>query len=397
MIWNKLQLEYFKCFEKLALPLANLTLLSGVNSSGKSTVLQTLALLNQTAIDNEWSHSLLLNGSTLSLGTVGEVIDKNKARHQAATIEIETDKYKCTWRCLSEDRSSYTIPFEEVTLLDFADNQKHRCVIDQPNIVIHRLLPETLSAKLPISDLKDKIYQLTYLGAERLGPRETYQFKTSDRHDTVGSHGEYTPWYLFAHREADVCEPLRITKNTKKLPHQTEAYMKLFFPGVSIRVEKVKNVNLITLGIKTSAEGDYHHPQNVGYGITHILPIITACLGANVGDIILIENPEVHLHPAAQASIGLFLAKVAAAGIQVIVETHSDHVLNGIRRATKEKILTPEEVAIYFFRPREVAELQELPQVQEMLIDPEGLLDDWPTDFFDQFHKDSAYFAGWEL
>ncbi len=52
MIWNKLQLEYFKCFEKLSLPLANLTLLSGVNSSGKSTVLQTLALLNQTAIDN---------------------------------------------------------------------------------------------------------------------------------------------------------------------------------------------------------------------------------------------------------------------------------------------------------------------------------------------------------
>ncbi|MDM8561094.1 DUF3696 domain-containing protein [Candidatus Parabeggiatoa sp. HSG14] len=395
MIWNRLQLDYFKCFEKLSLPLANLTLLSGVNSSGKSTVLQTLALLNQTATANEWSHSLLLNGSALSLGTVGDVIDKNKARHQAAAIEIETEKYKCTWKCLSEDRSSYTIPFEEITLLDFTDNQKHQCVIDQQNIIVHRLLPEALSAKLPLSDIKDKIYQLTYLGAERLGPRETYKINTVDRHDTVGSHGEYTPWYLFAHREDDVHESLRITKNTKLL-QQTEAYMRLFFPGVSIRVKKVTDINLVTLGIKTSEGGDYHSPQNVGYGLTHILPVLTACLGAKIGDIILIENPEVHLHPAAQANIGLFLAKVAATGIQVIVETHSDHVLNGIRRAAKEKILTPEEVAIYFFRQREQAELQKQPQVQEMLVDAEGNLDDWPQDFFDQFDKDTAYFAGWE-
>lgn len=109
---------------------------------------------------------------------------------------------------------------------------------------------------------------------------------------------------------------------------------------------------------------------------------------------ILIENPEAHLHPAAQAQIGLFLAQVAATGVQIILETHSDHVLNGVRRAVKAKKLIPEQVAIYFFRQRE--QLRKQPQVQGLLIDAEGNLDDWPTDFFDQFDKDSAHFAGWE-
>ena len=89
--------------------------------------------------------------------------------------------------------------------------------------------------------------------------------------------------------------------------------------------------------------------------------------------------------------MGQFLADVARAGIQVVVETHSDHVLNGVRRAVKASRLTSDQVAIHFFRPRS----DDLTQVMSPALDDSGNIDDWPEGFFDQFDKDANYFAGW--
>ena len=120
-----------------------------------------------------------------------------------------------------------------------------------------------------------------------------------------------------------------------------------------------------------------------------------AALSAGHEDLLLIENPEVHLHPAGQATMGGFLAKVAAAGVQVIMETHSDHVLNGVRRAVKNNVLAPDDAALHFFRPRQEADRDRVAQVQSPHLDGEGNIDDWPEGFFDQFDKDMNYFAGW--
>jgi predicted ATPase len=89
--------------------------------------------------------------------------------------------------------------------------------------------------------------------------------------------------------------------------------------------------------------------------------------------------------------MGQFLANVALAGVQVIVETHSDHVLNGIRRSVKEEELKPEQVNIHFFRPRS----KDTPQIISPQLDRFGNLDAWPDGFFDQFDKDMNYFADW--
>ena len=105
----------------------------------------------------------------------------------------------------------------------------------------------------------------------------------------------------------------------------------------------------------------------------------------------MIENPEVHLHPAGQALMGRFLADAAQSGIQVIVETHSDHVLNGIRRAVKAGRLPAGKVALHFFRTRST----DSPRALSPTIDGSGNVDVWPEGFFDQFDKDADYFAGW--
>jgi len=395
---NRLYLEYFKCFEKLSLPLAPLTLLSGWNSAGKSTVLQALALLHQTAKDDEWSKSLLLNGSTISLGTASDVIDKIHGRKEI-TIGIETDNYQCIWRMLSEDRTAYAIPFKEITLNDYITPVEKNYQIDysEKMIAVRRLLPAASFDEFPqevATHLSNQISKLTYLGAERLGPRETYDLVSSpSKYQTVGSQGEYTPWYLFSYADKNVTKSLQISENPPGLQRQTEAYLNYFFPGAGFVVEPIKNTNLINLSIRTSQGSEYHRPQNVGYGLTHVLPIIAACLGAEPGNAVLVENPEANLHPTAQALMGLFLARVAASGVQVILETHSDHVLNGVRRAVKDKKLSSQQVAIHFFKPRQ----EDKSEIISPLIDDNGNLDDWPKDFFDQFDKDAAYFAGWEF
>ena len=170
--------------------------------------------------------------------------------------------------------------------------------------------------------------------------------------------------------------------------------MKQFFPGCVLDLNKVPRTNSVTLGIRTSSATDYHRPVNTGFGLTQVLPVVVAALSARREDLLLIENPAVHLHPAGQARMGRFLAEVAAAEVQVLVETHSDHVLNGIRRAVKDNTLPSEDVKLHFFRSRSSDPDADEPQVESPDIDANGNLDRWPDGFFDQFDKDMNYFAG---
>ena len=100
---ERIDLRHFKCFEVLKLPLRTLTLLSGVNASGKSSVLQALVLLHQTMREHEWSSRLMLNGSTISLGTVADVIDQVHGQH-TCWISLLDDATEHGWE-LTGDRA----------------------------------------------------------------------------------------------------------------------------------------------------------------------------------------------------------------------------------------------------------------------------------------------------
>ena len=85
---------------------------------------------------------------------------------------------------------------------------------------------------------------------------------------------------------------------------------------------------------------------------------------------------------------------MAAAGVQVVCETHSDHVLNGIRLAVADKTITNSDVAIHFFQPQR-SDKEESPLITSPQIDPKGSLNSWPDGFFDQTDKDLAKLNGW--
>ena len=372
-----LDLKCFKCFELLYLPLSPLTLLSGSNASGKSSALQALVLLHQTMREHEWSTRLMLNGDVIKLGTVGDVIDKV---HSRGTFEIgllDDDEQLFSWT-FDGERAEMSMAVARVTV--------GQDIIEQPELLRY-LLPPT-----SVTSLANRVRNLTYITAERIGPREVYPLEDRQIAAVVGPAGEHAMSVLHWGRDEPILDGLIMPNAINKRLQQVQARMQQFFPGSELDVQQVPKVNAVTLGLRTSIDTDFHRPIHVGFGLTQVLPIVIAALSAAKDDILLIENPEVHLHPAGQALMGQFLADVANAGVQVIVETHSDHVLNGIRRAVKSKRIQPEQVALHFFRPRST----DADQVVSPQIDSTGNIDTWPDGFFDQFDKDMNHFAGWD-
>lgn len=376
---TRLDLEHFKCFERLRLPLAPLTLLSGTNASGKSSALQALVLLHQTMKDTEWSTRLMLNGSELQLGTVTDVVDKVTGRRRFHLGVVDGDK-SIGWTFEVEDRRDMSAQVAVVRV----DGETHAEPTD-----LHFLLPTSFTAK--DAGFARRMCRLTYLTAERLGPREVYALQDPSATQVVGPRGEHAVSLLHWGRDERVNDELVLAEAPPTRLRQVEARMQQFFPGCSLDVQPVLQTNGVTLGLRTSNATDFHRPVHVGFGLTQVLPVVVAALSAEPGDLLLIENPEVHLHPAGQALMGRFLATIAAAGVQVLLETHSDHVLNGVRRAVKGDLLSPEDVCIHFFRDRELGG----DQVVSPTIDAHGNLDAWPDGFFDQFDRDMNYFAGW--
>lgn len=382
---TQLDLRYFKCFASLQLPLAPLTLLSGTNASGKSSVMQALALLHQTMHDHEWPDKLMLNGSVIDLGTVADVVDQVYGRRECI-IGLLDDETPYQWTFTGEPKDM-AMGLTQVKVDDVE--------VKNPSS-LQRLLPSSHGK----SSLAQRLHRLTYLTAERMGPRELYALDAPQHTPVVGTWGESAISILYSGRDDQVLPTLALPDRPPTRLRQVEERMKQFFPGCVLDLNKVPRTNSVTLGIRTSSATDYHRPVNTGFGLTQVLPVVVAALSARREDLLLIENPAVHLHPAGQTRMGRFLAEVAAAGVQVLVETHSDHVLNGIRRAVKDNTLPSEDVKLHFFRPRseqpEGTASQMAPQVESPVIDANGNLDRWPDGFFDQFDKDMNYFAGWD-
>ena len=335
---TRIDLRHFKCFETLKLPLCPLTLLSGANASGKSSVMQALVLLHQTMREHEWSSRLMLNGAAVRLGTVADVVDQVHGRRDCEIVLLDGEAAWFQWEFEGERHEMSMALRNARGETDAGDGWDVNGA--RP---LHYLLPT------PASDqsLSGRVRGLTYLTAERLGPRELYVFDDPQLTPVVGPRGEYAVSVLHSGRDIRVLDSLAIDNVPPTRFRQVEARMARFFPGCVLAIDQVSRANAATLGIRISSDTDFQRPVHIGFGLTQVLPVVVGALSANKNDLLLIENPEVHLHPAGQAAMGEFLSEVASAGVQVVIETHSDHVLNGIRRAVKSRTLRSDDVAFF--------------------------------------------------
>lgn len=364
---REVYLEGFKCFENLALRLGPLTLLSGTNSGGKSSVIQAIVLLAQTLAEREWGRSLLLEGSELALGSVADVLNQRSARRQL-TLGAEVEGERIIWTFKAEDRRALSVDVESIS----------RNGLDVPlGDALRWLLPLEHAEHSPVVRI---LRHANWISAERIGPRELAPLRDAGSHLRVGARGELAAGLVYW-RESDVVAPeICLAATPPTLYHQVRAQMRAFFPGCDLRVSPVDGASAVSLRLRADSRSDFHRPQNVGFGLTQLFPILVALIAARRGDLLLIENPEVHLHPRAQQNIGSVIARTVASGVQVIVETHSDHVLNGIRLAVKRGTIPHSDVMVHFFAPSK----SESSRPMSPTMDVDGRLSSWPEGFFDQ-------------
>jgi hypothetical protein len=323
-------------------------------------------LLAQTLAEREWGRSLLLEGPELALGSAADVLNQRSARRRLALGAATADE-RVVWTFRAEDRRVLSVDLEGVTINEQA------VMLGDP---VRWLLP---AAHAESSSVVRALRRLSWITAERTGPRELLPLRDADGHSHVGPRGELAAGLLYWREADDVSKALCVADLPQTLFHQVRARMQEFFPGCDLRVSPVDGVSAVSLRLRSDTRSDFQRPQNVGFGLTQLFPILVALLAARTGDVLLIENPEVHLHPRAQQSIGTLMARVAASGVQIIVETHSDHVLNGIRLAAKGRDIPAGDVAMHFFSLRQEGGAS-TPLSPRMNAD--GRLDAWPEGFF---------------
>ena len=370
---HSINMQNFKCFKDTTLTLPRLTVLTGMNASGKSTAIQTLAMLVQDACEADALRTLCLNGSLLQLGKPEDVLNKQHAKKDFS-ITLGLEGGDTVFSFVLNPQKQEFLAHVTAHWLD---------IVQDANVTVDRL------GKAAESLLKCS----AYICADRLGPREMHDIDTSSPYSSVGARGERTVQVLYDSEDWEVEDALLHDKEpVPSLPKQTQAYMRDLFPGFTLDIQPVQRTNLATVGLSVCDGVGYVRPQNIGFGLSSALPIIVAGLYAAEDEMVMVENPEIHLHPCGQSTMGGFLAKVAASGPQVMVETHSDHVLNGIRKAVKNKVLTPDDVAIYFFK--DMSSTGE-PDIERLSLDEAGNVSHWPEGFFDQHDKDLDTLLGW--
>jgi predicted ATPase len=359
---SSLTLKNFKPFENQYFALKPLTLLAGLNSTGKSSVLQSLLLLRQSCLQDDLLDrvGLVLNSDLVSIGTGQDALFK-RAKEDLITLEIGMNNdIKGTW-IFDCDRQSDIMQISPLSVTD---------------------------AGIYNSGLFNDNFH--YLKAERIGPRNYFQmsdFKVR-QHQQIGSQGEFTPHFLSINEYKKISHSQLSHPSAQSdiLKNQVEAWLGEISPGTRVDIELHPAMDIANLQY-SDEDNNYYRSTNVGFGITYTLPIIVAILSAASDTLILLENPESHLHPRGQSKMGELIALAVSCGIQIILETHSDHVLNGIRKAVRHNKLEADKVQINYFE-RYLKKGQPTTEIITPRIYPDGGIDKWPDGFFDQAEKD---------
>lgn len=358
MIKN-LRLKNFKCFEELEMDLRNVNVFTGVNGMGKSTIIQSLLLLEQSKQEKKGEAGLYLNGQYINLGNSQDIV-YDKAQDEQLEVSFTTiDGKRCD--------NIYTFKQD----MDF--------------------LP-----MISATNNKEKIEEkrFVYISAYRIKPQERYTvINEKDLEErNFGNNGEYALQYLSVYGDEVVKNKCVIEPYTRdggdSLINQTRLWMNRVSPGVSPQIKvmmETRSSELTFDFIEGRERSNSYKSINVGFGITYVLPVVVALLTAEEGDVIVIENPEAHIHPAGQRMLGELIARTGAGGAQIFVETHSEHVVNGIRIAVKNQQISKDKVQVDFFYKDENDGYKHTYQC--LKVTETGKMSSWPKGFFDEWEK----------
>jgi predicted ATPase len=355
-----LRVEGFKRFVDRTFAFAPLTVLTGLNGSGKTSVIHALLLMREASQALGVDPIVPLNGPyDLELGSAEDVRnwDFDEARKIRFTTTAEDGRLE-TW--------VFSAPGDEAL---------HLRVEERP-------IPPPL-----VFGAAHRTFD--YLSAERFGPRSTLGATALpvDRIE-VGTRGEYTAQVLAALGSKplewkDRRHPKADPNVVPFLKYEVEQWLAEIARPVELEATTFPGTTVTSLRFRVPGKTLVRAP-NMGFGVTYSLPVVVAALLIRPGGLLIVENPEAHLHPAGQSAMGGFLTRIAAAGVQVLLETHSDHVLNGVRRAIGEQhVLPAKDAVVHFFDAKDA-------EPQTLTVTETGGISHWPRGFFDQYQLDVA-------
>jgi predicted ATPase len=374
MIRN-IELNNFKSHQHTQLDFSNLTVLCGANGVGKSSALQALLLLRESFFNKRPFDYLDLKSNPVHIGTAKEALyqfcDKDEL-----LFGLSTDIQNMAFGFKINDLTKTLIPKSghilDVTKLD-----------DEP--------------------LFGKNFQ--FISAARLGPQQSYPkddvvVDVYNQISVVEGKAEHFVHFLERKKNMDVIEKL-CHKSVKfmDLLSQVTAWEREISTGVNVVIQDIGNLGYELKYRFNTASNDTtfdFKASNVGFGLTYVMPVLVAILSAPKDTILVIENPESHLHPNGQAKLTELICLAAQAGIQIVLETHSDHIVNGILVQCKNfdensKGIDKEKTSIYHFSRDEEKHCTKAERVN---IEEDGRIRYAPKGFFDQFTIDRKRLMG---
>ncbi len=425
---TKLRIKNFKCLQDTGdLVIRPLTFFVGPNSSGKSSVLQMLLMLRQTVDSTDIENPLAANDGWVQMGAYPEFIYKGEYR-RPLEVSLELTQFvpailkrKLTGREPSKLALSAVFSYNRKTTRihlkerDIALDGKfrQRLVRDQTGkryaaeftypedgetkeVAGENVTPikfyglsivapgkgrrkhvEDLPAALRVLSvhaylIESEFRRMFYLGPLREFPKRFYVTSGQAPQD-VGTRGERAVDVLWFSHRSD-------TKALGGIEDGARRWLKEFGIALDVRLERLSRGNYYRVVVTDMATGFEPNLADVGFGASQTLPIIIESFYAPLGSVILIEQPEIHLHPKAQATLGDLFIEAAAEGDRAfIIETHSEHVLARVRRRIAEGKIEKEKVAIYYFQPT-----CEGTRIEEVTLNENGQYQRFPDGFFEE-------------
>lgn len=367
---SSIEIKNFKSIKSKVFPLRNLNVLLGLNGQGKSSFIQSLLLLRQSKA-HITEHLNLNDEKLIRIGKAKDALYQYAKENMSFQVEFSQSKI-------------LDLVFEYVSDSDIMKVRDSSKRLDTP-------MDESLFTN-----------NFQYLSADRVEPKslhsKSYSSITIDRN--IGKKGEYTVHFLEVHGDENIAFENCIHSDTivsvnnknerfkdKRLIHQVNLWLSEISPEVQIKTTDLTS-DFVQLAFEykqpTFGETNAFKPENVGFGISYGLHVVTALLSAKPGALLIIENPESHIHPKGQAKLGELIALVVQNDVQIIIETHSDHIVNGIRVGIKEEKLSKDKAILFYFK-KIVEEQEQYSAITDIVLDkngtlseePEGLLDEW--------------------
>lgn len=358
---SQIEICNFKCFKKQLIPLASLNVFTGFNAAGKSSAIQSILLSSQLEEKNG-QFNVLLNGKKTRLGNTSEILSR-QANSREIVFRFESDDASHEINLDASNRGEFSLP----------------ATFKNTNEIIKQSLENTV-----------------FISAAREINQDLFPIPDSPNHinANVGSVGQYAAWLFDKNKDEDVClSKMHPKEKSRSFRKQFLAWMNEIFPNAEANTVVIEGLPYVKLELRKSMQEDWSRPVNIGFGLSYVFPVLVAGLLASKDQILIIDSPEAHLHPLGQSRIGGFLSMVATSGTQVIIETHSDHLLNGVRLSVSKSNISHKDIRIHFFETR--SEKDTSPFLVSPQVDKFGQLSEWPEGFFDQAENDISAINGW--